>query len=167
MKILAVLLAVLLIAPACLADTLRHLLVNQGIPLSSFQESELQENVEELMVSDAKSTVLTYWVLKDKQLPSPLSFVIYDRPSGLVLRKDLQLSECCPARNAGRSRCEVWKGSGGGSILSLRRQRPGRKSYSIVESLSYFPADELTVMIFTEPSSISLNHTSPLPIISP
>jgi len=93
MKILAVLLAVLLIAPACLADTLRHLLVNQGIPLSSFQESELQENVEELMVSDAKSTVLTYWVLKDKQLPSPLSFVIYDRPSGLVLRKDLQLSE--------------------------------------------------------------------------
>jgi hypothetical protein len=31
----------------------------------------------------------------------------------------------------------------------------------------YDPAEGFTVMIFTEPSPISLNHTSPAPIISP
>jgi hypothetical protein len=87
------LLGILIIAPLCPAETLRHLLTSHGIPLTSFQESELSENVEGQAASNAQIIVLAYEFLKDKLLVVSLHMVSYNRASGAVIRRDLQVSE--------------------------------------------------------------------------
>lgn len=73
------------------AQTLKEFLVGQQIPIASFSKAELGQTVEFLAAIHDETVFLAYQARKDDLLVGPTHLATYDRNSGAVLRKDLEV----------------------------------------------------------------------------
>ncbi len=80
------------------ADTLKQLLQSQKIPLSAFQELELNESVSGVGADQKDLAFLAYQQVKNNTLTGPLHLVIYSHATAAIRRKDLPVSDTgvCP-----------------------------------------------------------------------
>lgn len=83
--------ALLLISCAASAQTLKQLLLSEAIPPNAFQEAELQQEVQAISARQENTLFIAYKQVTRDVLSGPIRLVSYDRASGAVTRRDLEL----------------------------------------------------------------------------
>jgi hypothetical protein len=93
MRFEVVFLALFLVANVCPAETLKELLIGANIPIASFGKDELSVNVDGSSMQNEQRILIAYKEVKAGSLVGPIRMTVYNKGSGAIVRRNMNLSE--------------------------------------------------------------------------